>query len=137
MGYYCPSIVIIMQDMIGPDGERGRYYRAQQVFTEAAAATPTIQLPGHRIVLGIGAQPTNANAAVESAIGWVEKHLEDITGLMGRPPYIDLRKNARLMKHRAEDVGIILHIPSHVTAAVCLAPSIGHCYHHDGLATIL
>lgn len=100
------------------------------VFSEAVAI-PSYHRQGRRIIVGLGAQPTHAKTAIEAAVFWVEKHLDVVQELVGKPPYIDFLNNTRLHQDGRTPgdpikgnchVNVFLHVPPHASAFF-LAPS--------------
>ena len=148
---YCPALLLVFDRSLSKplvvdkgrggsvtttrqeeEGEEEQRYPVivTHVFSEVAAI-PTVNRPGRRIILGLATQPTPAKNAVDAAIFWVERNLDALTQLMGKPPYIDFNRNVRLRQdpHHPDkavadkaDVDIILHVPPYITAFF-LAPS--------------
>ena len=129
---HCPTILMLLDDDVDNDGKKESFSYPMRIFSEAVAV-PTTQSQGQRIILGLATQPTHAKSAVDTAIIFVQEHLDALTDLMGMPPYIDFKRCIRLRPDPAHPgktiavagnaaMDITMHVPPYYSAFF-LAPS--------------
>lgn len=125
---HCPALLMLLDNEPTSPRKGCRYY--QPLFSEAGAVL-SYPRKGKVIIPGLASQqPSHANTAVNGALAWVKRNLEEIKAYMGQP-YIDLEElvirlpttsKTKTEEGRGPDVDVILHVPPYANASY-LQPS--------------